>query len=63
MMKKAPGRVTAALLEMADDMHRIGVMDAKTHQKITIRHLGRNPLPTAAPITAEEIRAAREHRA
>jgi putative transcriptional regulator len=38
-------------------------MDAKTHQKITIRHLGRNPLPTAAPIAAEEIRAAREHRA
>ena len=63
MTKKAPGRVTAELLELADDMHRIGVMDAKTNQKITIRHLGRNPLPTAAPIAAEEIRAAREHRA
>jgi putative transcriptional regulator len=46
---------------MADDMHRIGVMDGKTHHQITVRHLGREPLPTAVPISAEAIRRAREH--
>jgi putative transcriptional regulator len=60
MKTKASSRVTAELLEMADDMHRIGVMDDKTYHQITVRHLGRTPLLTAAPITAEEIRAARE---
>jgi putative transcriptional regulator len=60
MKTKAPSRVTAELLEMADDMHRVGVMDDKTHHQITVRHLGRTPLLTATPISAEEIRAARE---
>jgi putative transcriptional regulator len=54
------GLVTAEILEMADDMHRIGVMDDKTHHQITVRHLGREPLPTAAPISAGQIREARE---
>jgi len=61
MSRRAPSRVTAEILEMADDMHRIGVMDAETHYQITVRHLGRDPLPTALPISAEEIRVAREH--
>jgi putative transcriptional regulator len=61
MTRKATSRVTAEILEMADDMHRIGVMDDKTHHQITVRHLGRDPLPTAAPISPEDIRAAREH--
>lgn len=60
MTTKAPSRVTAEILEMADDIHRIGVMDDKTHHQITVRHLGRMPLLTAAPISAEEIREARE---
>jgi len=38
---KAPSRVTEDILEMADDMRRIGVMDDETHYKITVRHLGR----------------------
>ncbi len=59
-MKKARSRITAEILEMADDMHRIGVMDDKTHHQITVRHLGREPLPTAAPISAAQIRKARE---
>ncbi len=58
---KAAGRVTREILEMADDMHRIGIMDEKTHRQITVRHLGRELPPTAAPITAAQIRAAREH--
>jgi putative transcriptional regulator len=56
----APSRVTQEILEMADDMHRIGVMDGKTHHQITVRHLGRELPPTAAPITAAQIREARE---
>jgi len=59
-MKKALSRVAAEILEMADDMHRIGVVDDKTHHQITVRHLGREPLPTAEPISAGQIRAARE---
>jgi putative transcriptional regulator len=51
--------LTTALLETADDMHRAGVMDAATHEKITLRHLGeKHALP--ASITAEEIRGLRE---
>ena len=58
---KAPSRVTNEILQMADDMRRVGVMDDKMHHQITVRHLGREKLPTEAPISAAEIRAAREH--
>lgn len=57
---QTPSRVTREILEMADDMHRIGIMDGKTHQQITVRHLGRDLPPTAAPISAAQIRDARE---
>jgi putative transcriptional regulator len=60
MTKKMTSRVTEEILEMADEMRRMGVMDDKTHHQITVRDLGRDPLPTAAPITGDEIRAARE---
>ena len=58
--KQKPSRVTRELLEMADDMHRIGIMDVETHQQITVRHLGRELPRTAAPISSADIRAARE---
>jgi len=45
---------------MADDRRRIGAMHDATHRQITVRHFGREPLPVAAAIRAEEIRAARE---
>jgi hypothetical protein len=35
-----PNRLTTALLETADDLRRVGVMDATKHLKITLRHLG-----------------------
>lgn len=60
MTTKKPSRLTEALLETADGMHRIGIMDDATHHQITVRHLGREPLPTAAPISGEEIRTVRE---
>jgi putative transcriptional regulator len=52
--------MTQEILEMADDMHRIGLMDDDTHSKITARHLDDTPVPTALPISPEEIRTLRE---
>ena len=57
---KKHSRLTSELLDMADDMRRIGVMDEAVHQQITVRELGRMPLPTAEPLTAAEIRNVRE---
>jgi len=48
------------LLETADEMRGVGVMDAATHAKITLRHLGDTAEPVAAPITGDEIRSLRE---
>jgi putative transcriptional regulator len=41
-------------------MHRAGVMDAATHAKITLRHLGDKADVVAEPITGDEIRKLRE---
>ena len=60
MKRTKPSRLTTALLETADDMRRVGVMDAATHEKITMRHLGDKAETVAAPITGEEIRSLRE---
>ncbi len=59
-MTKKPDRLTKALIETADDMHRLGVMDLATHEKITLRHLGDRGLSAAEPISGEEIRSLRE---
>jgi len=59
-MKTRPSRLTKALLETADDMRRAGVMDAATHAKITLRHLGDKADAMAEPITGDEIRKLRE---
>ncbi len=41
MVKEAkPRRLEKALLETADDMRRVGVMNDATSQEITLRHLG-----------------------
>jgi putative transcriptional regulator len=52
--------LSEAIVEMAEDQHRIGVMDDATYRKITIRHLGKNALSTAEPISGEDIRTMRE---
>jgi putative transcriptional regulator len=59
--KTQPSRLTRALLETADDMRSVGVIDAACHEKITLRHLGERPGLTVEPITGEEIRSLREH--
>jgi putative transcriptional regulator len=56
-----PSRIGLALAEMAEDQYKGGLLDAETFEKITLRHLGTRPVLTAKPITAEEIREAREH--
>jgi putative transcriptional regulator len=33
--------LTEAILEMADDMHRVGIMGDADYNKITMRHLGK----------------------
>jgi putative transcriptional regulator len=58
--KKTLSRLSEALLEMAGDQHRVGIMDDTTYRKITIRHLGPRAPDTAKPISGEEIRAVRE---
>jgi len=58
--KKKPSRLAKALLETADDMRRIGILDAAAHDKITLRHLGDAADVTAKPISAKEIRSLRE---
>jgi putative transcriptional regulator len=60
MTTKKVSRLTKALLETADDMRRIGIMDKATHDKITLRHLGTKTLATSEPISGPEIRALRE---
>lgn len=57
---RSPSRLTKALLETADDMRRVGVMDAAAREKITLRHLGQRPKAGVAPISGDEIRSLRE---
>ena len=58
MKKKKTSALTKALLETADDMRKAGLLDAKAHDKITMRHLGKGA-PKVSPVTAEQIRAMR----
>jgi putative transcriptional regulator len=59
-MTKKSNRLNEGIIEMAGDMHRLGIMDTATHEKITLRHLGKQPVNAAEPISGEEIRALRE---
>ncbi len=53
-------RLSQAILEMAADQHRIGVMDDATYRKITVRHLGEKANRLSRPISPKQIRALRE---
>lgn len=59
-MTKQTSRLAEALIETADDMRRLDIIDATTQKKITVRHLGKQALVAAEPITGEEIRKLRE---
>jgi len=60
MIKKELNPLTEALLETAEGLHRIGLMDDSAYEKITLRHLGPKSLSIAQPISGEEIRTLRE---
>jgi putative transcriptional regulator len=59
-MAKKLSNLSEAILEMAGDQRRTGLMDEATYKQITIRLLGEQPLSTAKPIQGEEIRTLRE---
>jgi putative transcriptional regulator len=59
-MKKKTSRLAKELVEMAEGMHRIGLLDRAAYEKITMRHLGPKDVPKVSPVTAEQIRAMRE---
>ncbi|MGO8740374.1 helix-turn-helix domain-containing protein [Rhodoblastus sp.] len=58
--KTTPSRLREAILETTDDMRRLGIMDEATHQKITMRRLGKDIPLEPAPISGDEIRGLRE---
>ena len=60
MVKRTYSRLTTELAEMADAQLRLGIIDKATHEQITVRDLGLELLPTAEPISAEQVREVRE---
>lgn len=54
-MAKTFSNLTAALLEMAEDLHGAGLLSNGTFEKITLRHLGPETPPTTVPFGAEEF--------
>lgn len=59
-MAKKRSNLTEALLETAEGMHRVGMLSDEAYEKITVRHLGPDVVPSAEPMTPEEIRRVRE---
>jgi putative transcriptional regulator len=55
-----PSRMVKAMLETADGMRRIGLMDEMAHAKITLRHLGDKADVVTEPISGDDIRKLRE---
>ncbi|HEY5330997.1 MAG TPA: helix-turn-helix domain-containing protein [Acidobacteriaceae bacterium] len=60
MKTKKPSRLGKAIVEMAEDQRRTGLMSDAQCRKITVRHLGGEALSTAKPISGNEIRGMRE---
>ena len=58
--KKELSNFAEAMIETAKGMHRLGIMDTPTYEKITIRHLDALALPTSEPISGDDIRSLRE---
>lgn len=59
-MAKKVSKLSKAILEMAGDQYRSGLMDKATHEKITVRLLGAQALNATKPISPTEIRRIRE---
>jgi putative transcriptional regulator len=59
-MAKELSRLSEAIVEMAGDQYRSGLIDKAEYDKITVRLLDAKPLPTAKPISSKQIRKMRE---
>jgi putative transcriptional regulator len=59
-MTRKLSKLTEAILETAEGMHRIGMLDDDEYRQITVRHLGSKASSMARPISAKEIRKMRE---
>jgi len=57
---KKPSRLARELVETAEGMHRVGLLDRAGLEKITMRHLDREGLRKVAPVTGAQIRHMRE---
>lgn len=58
--KKKRSRLTSALLETAADMKKAGVLSKAAHDKITLRHLGKDGKAEPKKLTPKRIRTLRE---
>jgi len=59
-MAKKLSKLSEAIIEMAGDQLRSGLMDKAAYERITVRLLGAKPLSTAKPISSRQIRTMRE---
>jgi putative transcriptional regulator len=61
-MKKTQrtSRLARELMETAEGMHKVGLLDRATYDKITMRHIGVVGLPKVTPVTADQIRRMRQ---
>ena len=53
-------RLREAIVEMADDRLRLGIIDDAKHRKITMRDVGAAVTPVAEPLSGADIRGMRE---
>ena len=61
MAQQKQSKLTKDLLAMSKDMHRSGIMDDATYDKITMRHLGLKAVEAEAkPLSYRSIRAVRQ---
>lgn len=58
--KPKRSRLREAIVEMADDMHRLGIIDDAKHRKITMRDVDAAVTPVAEPLSGADIRGMRE---
>ena len=52
---KKQSRLTEALLEAADDLHKSSLMNDANYNRITLRHLGKEKISTAEQGELTEI--------
>jgi putative transcriptional regulator len=57
--KKKVDGLTKTILSTAKSLHKHGIMDKATYEKITLRHLGGAVRATAKALTGREIRELR----